>query len=142
MIEIEAPSSLSDLTALAYPSGIGMRAHFQAMMLQLAQSDTMTFRMDGQAKCIIGFWKLPEIKENELHFELWLVISADASEHMLALWKIMRRTLARLGETQPVRIRALVRKGHAPGERMARLLGFEKSDPWGAFHLWEWSSHG
>ncbi len=54
--------------------------------------------------------------------EAWFACRPAAAKYLRPLVRFMR---ARLTEVQPASVRCSVRPGHAPGERLARLLGFE-----------------
>ncbi len=55
--------------------------------------------------------------------EAWLIAGGAASSRIVQLVRVFRKILRRFGTgTDP--ILCTVRPGHAPGERLARLLGF------------------
>lgn len=140
MISVHSPASLHELSALAYPGGVGMPSHFRAMVLQLVVSDTVTIRLGDRALVVLGFWKLDPERQGEKLFELWFVVDPDAWRWAVPMVRLVRLTLQRLAESEPVRIRAHVREGHGPGQRLARLIGMRDAGRTANFEIWEWSN--
>jgi hypothetical protein len=60
-------------------------------------------------------------------FEAWFVCRPELSGDLLLFVRLARLTLAELPDDAIVMAR--VETGHAPGERLARLLGFELAAP-------------
>jgi hypothetical protein len=140
-LSILSPAPLSAVTALAFPGGRAPARHLQAMILQSAKSDTLAFAdAAGDVVMICGLWALSPLHEGERLFELWLLIDARALPHLPALRRLARLMLARVAESGPVRIRALVREGHRPGARMCRLLGMALVGVADGHECWEWSA--
>lgn len=140
MISVSSPATLHELSALAYPAGIGMPSHFRAMVLQLVVSDTVAIRHGDRVLVVLGFWKLEPEREAETLFELWFVVDPEAWRWAVPMVRLVRLTLQRLAETQAVRIRAHVREGHRPGQRLARLVGMKAAGSMAHFEIWEWSN--
>jgi len=92
----------------------------------------------GAVVMIVGLWQLAPLHEGERLFELWLQIDARALPHLPSLRRLARLMLARVAESGPVRIRALVRGGHSPGARMCRLLGMTFAGLSDGLESWEW----
>ena len=123
-LAIISPAPLHAVTALAFPSGRAPSRHLQAMLLQSVRSETMAFiTAQGEPVMVVGLWPLLPLREGERLFELWLLIEPPAVPHLPSLRRLARLMLSRVAESGPVRIRALVREGHAPGARMCRLVG-------------------
>lgn len=140
-LSIVSPAPFHAVSALAFPRGRAPRRHLQVMLLQAVRSETMAF-VDGTgaAVMVVGLWQLEPLQEGERFFELWLQIDARALPHLPSLRRLARLMLARVAESGPVRIRALVREGHRPGARMCRLLGMAFVGVFDGFEAWEWSA--
>lgn len=140
-LAIVSPAPLHAVTALAFPTGRAPSRHLQAMLLQSVRSETMAFVAEGgDVVMVVGLWPLSPLREGERLFELWLLIEPPAVPHLPALRRLARLMLARIAESGPVRIRALVRNGHAPGSRMCRLIGMAFVGVSDGFECWEWSA--
>ena len=140
-LAIVSPAPLDVVTGLAFPSGRAPARHLQAMILQVVRSETMAFlRADGDAVMVVGLWPHAPLHEGERFLELWLLIDRPALPHLPALRRFARLMLARVAESGPVRIRALVREGHEPGARMCRLLGMSFVGSETGFDCFEWSA--
>lgn len=140
-LSIVSPAPFHEVSRLAFPSGRAPARHLQVMLLQSVRSDTMAFVEEGGAAVmVVGLWQLAPLQEGERLFELWLQIDRRALPHLPSLRRLARLMLARVAESGPVRIRALVREGHAPGARMCRLLGMAFVGVFDGFEAWEWSA--
>lgn len=139
-LAIVSPAPLHAVTALAFPSGRAPSRHLQAMLLQAVRSETMAFADAVGAVVVVGLWPLSPLHEGERLFEMWLLIDRRALPHFPALRRLARLMLARIAESGPVRIRALVRSGHRPGGRMCRLVGMSFVGASDGFDCWEWSA--
>ncbi|MAA97413.1 MAG: hypothetical protein CMN87_18240 [Stappia sp.] len=69
--------------------------------------------------------------------EFCLTIRPAARPHMRALVRLAQLRLDAVAQTG-LRVKAHVRPGHAPGERMARMVGFvpDRSAPGWWIHVW------
>lgn len=140
-LSIVSPAPFHEVSRLAFPSGRAPARHVQIMLLQAVRSETMAFATPaGEVVMIVGFWQLAGLHEGERLFELWLLIDRRALPHLPALRRLARLMLARVAESGPVRIRALVREGHRPGARMCRLLGMAFVGIADGQECWEWSA--
>lgn len=140
-LAIVSPAPFHQVTRLAFPTGRAPARHLQIMLLQVARSESMAFvDQAGDAVMVVGLWQLAAQREGERFFELWLQIDRRALPHLPALRRLARLMLARVAESGPVRIRALVREGHRPGARMCRLLGMAFVGVFDGFEAWEWSA--
>jgi hypothetical protein len=140
-LAILSPAPFGCVSALAFPRGRGPARHLQVMLLQSIRSETMAFvDQAGVPVMVVGLWPLPALHEGERFFELWLLMERAALPHLPALRRLARLMLSRVAESGPVRIRALVREGHAPGGRMCRLVGMSFVDSCDGFDCWEWSA--
>ncbi|MCO5091987.1 hypothetical protein [Bosea sp. (in: a-proteobacteria)] len=140
-LAIVSPAPLHAVTALAFPSGRAPARHLQAMLLQSVRSETMAFvTAAGEVVMVVGLWPLAPLHEGERLLELWLLIEPPAVPHLPALRRLARLMLARIAQSGPVRIRALVREGHAPGARMCRLIGMSFVGAADGCECWEWSA--
>lgn len=140
-LAIVSPAPLDMATTLAFRSGRAPRRHLQAMILQVARSESMAFvDRRGVPVMVVGLWPWPPIHDGERLFELWLLIDRAALPHLPALRRLAGLMLARAAESGPVRIRALVREGHRPGARMCRLLGMQPAGAVDGLERWDWSA--
>jgi hypothetical protein len=140
-LSIVTPAPLHAITALAFPNGRAPARHLQAMILQSARSDTVAFAdAAGEIVMIAGFYPLAPLHDGERFFEMWLQITPPAVPHLPALRRLTRLTLARVAESGPVRVRALVAVGHRPGARLAAIVGMRLVGSEDGFECWEWSA--
>ena len=140
-LTIISPAPFHAVSQLAFPGGRAPARHLQIMLLQSVRSETMAFAdASGAVVMIVGLWQLAPLHEGERLFELWLQIDARALPHLPSLRRLARLMLARVAESGPVRIRALVREGHRPGARMCRLLGMAFVGTSDGHECWEWSA--
>lgn len=140
-LAIVQPAPLHMATALAFRSGRAPRKQLQAMILQVARSDTMAFvDRRGEAVMVVGLWPWPAIHDGERLFELWLLIDRAALPHLPELRRLARLMLARAAESGPVRIRALVAQGHRPGARMCALVGMRHAGTADGVEAWDWEA--
>jgi len=138
---IVQPAPLHMATALAFRSGRAPKRLLQAMILQVARSETVAFvDRHGAPVMVVGLWPWPPLHEGERLFELWLLIDHSALPHLPTLRRLARLMVARAAESGPVRIRALVAEGHRPGARMCRLLGMSFVGTSDGHQCWEWSA--
>jgi hypothetical protein len=140
-LAIVQPAPLDTAMRLAFRSGRAPRRHVQAMLMQVARSETMAFvDRHGEAVMVVGLWQWPPLNEGERFFELWLLIDHAALPHLPTLRRLARLMLARVAESGPVRIRALVAEGHRPGSRMCALVGMRHAGTSDGFEAWDWES--
>jgi hypothetical protein len=140
-LAILAPAPLDAITRLAFPSGRAHPRWLQAMLLQSVRSDTVAFALpSGEVVMVVGLWPLAPLHEGERLFELWLLIAPEGVPHLPALRRFARLTLSRAAQSGPVRVRALVVEGHAPGARMCRLVGMSPVGVRAGHECWEWSA--
>jgi hypothetical protein len=105
--------------------------------LEYAQSDVQLSALSAQIGggmawvtdfALFGLYILePANRKSDL--EAWFVCSSACSARMISHLRVMRGLLYLYKKH---RIRAAIRPGHRPGERMARICGFEPTDEY--FH--------
>jgi hypothetical protein len=140
MIEIVQPVPLDQAMRLVFPLGRAPRNLFRAMTMQLA-GEAYGFMKDGRLIMVFGLVPLQPEREGERLFEFWLLIGPEAVPHLWSLVKLARLTWRRVAQDQPVTLRALVRVGHEPGRRLARLVHMQPVGEADGLEIWEWS-HG
>jgi hypothetical protein len=140
MIAVETPAPLAPTLQLIFGDNRAPSRHHRAAVLQCSQHESHGFRVNQQLICAFGFWPLGQ--DNGRHYvEMWVAIGKAAVPHLKPLIRFARLALVRLGQDQAVTVRALVRRGHAPGQRLARLTGLVLAGEADGFELWEWP-HG
>ncbi|MCW2317467.1 hypothetical protein M2322_003026 [Rhodoblastus acidophilus] len=102
--------------------------------LQMARAKTYGFLVGGDLIVVMGFWPLADGRE-----EVFLLgrPACEVGPHMPLLARRARLILARRLQCGVVGFVGLVRIGHAPGSRLARIAGFAKAGEAGGFELWE-----
>lgn len=117
---------------------VGLKAPLgQALAYQLAEADVWGFAVGGRLLAVMGFFPIGTGAEVFL-------IGAPApvvAPHMVRLARAARLILLDKLHSGTVPLVGLVRLGHEPGRRLARLAGFAPGDgaPSG-FERWErWS---
>lgn len=111
--------------------------HVRTAMLQIARSDTEGWLLGDRLVAAAMFYPLPQAQPGERHFELAFACRPELRQHLVAFIHAAELTRARLASDGPVRVRALVRYGHRPGARLARLCGMSRTGHAGAFDVWE-----
>jgi hypothetical protein len=136
MITIRQPAPLGATVDLMFPGGIAPRKVLSAAILQVSAHESYGFEVGGRLICAFGFWPVGMERKRRV-LEFWLVIGAEAVPHLRGLTRLARLALQRLSQSEPVLVRALVRSGHAPGQRLARLAGLKQGRTVGGFERWE-----
>jgi hypothetical protein len=136
MITIRQPAPLGATVDLMFPGGIAPRKVLSAAILQVSAHESYGFEVGGRLICAFGFWPVGMERKRRV-LEFWLVIGAEAVPHLRGLTRLARLALQRLSQSEPVLVRALVRSGHAPGQRLARLAGLKQGRTVGGFEQWE-----
>lgn len=111
----------------------------RVMVHQLLDSFSVAVRDPGSGDLMAsaGFFDLaPEIPGEELS-EMWFVCRPELGRHLVSFVRLARLTCRVAADHGTVRLRAFVRAGHAPGGRLARLLGMERVATGGGFERWE-----
>lgn len=140
-MRVVTPAPLADVVAL-YTSAEGTikPLEFKAALLQAARSDTIGFIAGGDMIAAAILYPCePETPGEELR-ELAFACRPAAAGHLTAIIHAARLTRAALAETGAVRVRARVRMGHRPGQRLARLCRLRLVGTEGAFEVYEWAS--
>jgi hypothetical protein len=137
MIEIVRPAPLGDTLALAFRTGMAPRRHLQAMILQVVAQESFGFLHDGRLIMAFGVWPLEAEDPGERLVEFWLAIGAEAVPHLPTLVRLARLVFARLGQSEPVKLRAHVHAGHRPGQRLATLVGMRLIRIEQEIEIWE-----
>jgi hypothetical protein len=101
--------------------------------LQLARAKTYGFVVDGDLVAVMGFWPLGDGRE-----EVFLLgrPAGDIGPHMAILARRARLILARRLQSGSRGFVGLVRYGHEPGRRLARITGFARAGAAGGFEIW------
>jgi hypothetical protein len=136
MITIRQPAPLGATVDLMFPGGMAPRKTLSAAILQVSAHESYGFEVAGRLISAFGFWPIGHERKRRV-FEFWLVIGAEAVPHLRGLTRLARLALQRLSQSEPVLVRALVRSGHAPGQRLARLAGLKQGRTVGGFERWE-----
>jgi hypothetical protein len=139
MITIRQPAPLGATVDLMFPGGIAPRKVLSAAILQVSAHESYGFEVGGRLICAFGFWPIGMERRRRV-LEFWLVIGAEAVPHLRGLTRLARLALQRLSQSEPVLVRALVRSGHAPGQRLARLAGLKQGRTVGGFERWEFKN--
>ena len=69
--------------------------------------------------------------------EAWFVCGPHAADRLLEIVRWAQLTFSRLRQDGPIDIVAQVAAGHAPGQRLARLIGFELAAASAGFETWK-----
>lgn len=136
MILTRQPAPLDGTIRLMFPKGNAPRKLLQAALLQVTAHESYGFSVGDDLICAFGFWPVGDDDGVPVH-EFWLAIGQLAVPHLKALARLSRLALARLTQVEPVVVRALVRQGHAPGGRLARLAGLAFAGIVDGFEIWE-----
>lgn len=102
--------------------------------LQALASETVAILDHGQMVAVVGLLPLGEGAH-----EVWFAARPGFRRVLLPFVRQTRSTLAAAAQHGPVLVRALVRRDHEPGRRLARLTGFRPAGVEGDFELWEWT---
>lgn len=112
----------------------------RAAMLQAARAEALGYYSGDCLVAAVMLYPLdPERKGEDLR-ELVFCCRPEAARHVGAILRHGRLTASRLADTPNLRIRATVKAGHLPGQRLARLLGMAAAGVFGAIEHWEWTS--
>lgn len=105
---------------------VGLKPQLGAVAtLQLAACATYGLNDEsGQLLVVMGFWRMEDGRE-----EVFLVgrDAAELAPHLVALSRAARLIIAGRLHHGTVAMVGLVRHGHEPGRRLARLAGFDPS---------------
>lgn len=139
MLTTETPAPVWETLELARDVDASLKPiHRRAFVAQLLRSDTVAFRDGARLVATAGFTPLPpEIVGEELA-EIWFVCTPALGRHLWAFVRLARLTCSRVAQDGSVRIRAFVREGHAPGQRLAALCGLVRVAVHDGFERWEW----
>jgi hypothetical protein len=131
-VDVVSPAPF--LAARALFHGADKPRFAAAAALQLARAKTYGFVIDDALVAVMGFWPLGDGCE-----EVFLLgrPARDVGPHMAILARRARLILARRAHYGVHGFVGLVRSGHAPGARLARIAGFTRTGPAGGFDLWE-----
>jgi hypothetical protein len=132
-----SPAPLPDVLALYQATAPMKPVTASAAILQAARSDTIGWFAGDQMIAAALFYPLDPERPGEDLRELAFVCLPALSGHLPAFIRSARLTRARLGEDALVRIRAHVRLGHLPGQKLARLCGMVAVSVVGDFERWE-----
>ena len=127
-----SPASPDDCLQCASP----FRWLRKASLLMRAGGDSVSIRLPddagGELLAVAYLWPADDGWR-----EFCLAIRPLARPHIRALVRLAQLRLEAIAHTG-LRVRTHVRPGHAPGERMARLVGFvpDRAAPGWWVHLW------
>lgn len=140
MLHAIEPAPLADILRLAAPAGYLKPLQSRVLFLQAVMGATVAFADErGTVLVVIGMVPLPAERPGEELTELWFLCRPDIAPRLPGLVRLARLTLRRSAHGGVVRVRSFVRVGHAPGERLARLIGLLPAGRDGAFGRWEWT---
>lgn len=109
----------------------------KAAVLQLARSETVGYYAGAELVAAAMYYPLPPEQPGEDLRELAFVCRPSFRHYLIPFARHARSMRAALASNGPVRVRALVRRGHAPGRRLAVLCGLSWVCERGAFDVWE-----
>lgn len=109
----------------------------KAAVLQLARSETAAYYAGAELIAAAMYYPLPPEREGEILRELAFVCRPSFRHYLVPFIHHAHLTRSALASNGPVRVRALVRKGHKPGHRLAVLCGLSLVGERGAFDVWE-----
>jgi hypothetical protein len=133
-LALETPAPISETREL-YAALRPLKRHAsRTATLQLLRSETVGFRLEGRLVAVAGFYPLPDAPDGSEADEVWFHCRPELAAHMREFVRLSRLTLERASHHGAIRLRAFVRPGHRPGERLAVLCGLK---PVGA-GWWEW----
>jgi hypothetical protein len=145
MIRAITSPPLDDVLQLyADSAGLKPRIKVFAMrvaLLQSARSECLGYVDDaGRLVAAVMLYPLDPEKPDEDLRELVFCCRPEASAHIGAIVRHARLIASRLAQSDGLRIRATVKAGHLPGQRLARLIGMTAAG-FGAdgFEHWEWT---
>jgi len=140
MLSVISPAPMVETMALHRQDLRMRRLTAKVLILQLHKSETFGLVDEtGRLLATIGFLPLVPERDGEDLLELWFLCAPELGRHILRLARLARLTFRRMSDSGEVRIRALVRAGHAPGRRLAALCGMVLEGDEGGLERWEWS---
>jgi hypothetical protein len=142
---IEDPPLDDVLQLYADTAGLKPQLRTVAMrvaLLQSARSESLGYvDENGNLIAAVMLYPLDPERLGEDLRELVFCCRPEASRHICAIVRHARLIASRLADTPHLRIRATVKAGHQPGQRLARLIGMTGAGEFGAVEHWEWTPH-
>lgn len=139
MLAVSSPAPIIETLELVRDARQGLKPwQSKGMLLQLLGSLTVAFREGPDLVAAAGFFPLPPEESGEELAEIWLACRPELARNLTAFVKLARLTCLRASQDGTVRLRAFVREGHRPGQRLAVLVGLERVATRNGFELWEW----
>ncbi|OCC01834.1 hypothetical protein BA190_26850 [Labrys sp. WJW] len=125
-LTFETPAPLFETKALALATFATAKPRLgQAITVQIAECDSFGIRLDGDLVAALFFLELAQSDdEGRRLVEVALAVDPRGAPHMREGLAFARLIFARVLETGPVALQAMVRAGNPAGHRMARLMGF------------------
>lgn len=139
MLTVISPAPFGQVADLAFPLGRCPARQLQALLFQVTAAESYGFAVDGVVRLAVGFWPLLAEREGERLVECWCIAGPASLPSLHGLMRLCRLTFRRAAQSGPLRIRSLVRAGHRPGQRLARMAGMSFAGLAGDFEKWEWS---
>lgn len=134
-----SPAPIGEAMALYLDLMAPKPVNVRTAMLQLARSRREGFYAGGELIAVASYYPLPDETPGEALFELAFVCRPALARHLVSFIHLAHLTPRRLTNDGPVRVRALVRRGHLPGSRLARLCGMTMAGVTGGFERWEFA---
>ncbi len=142
LLKAVTPAPVIDVIDLYARHGVLRRLALKVAMVQVFKSETFAFyRADGLCLAVIGFCPI-EGAGGEDEFELWFVTRPEIEPSLVRFIRIARLTLRKVADTTGLRILAIVRQGHRPGQRLAKMVGLKRADILDGVEFWSWRSGG
>jgi hypothetical protein len=142
MMRIVSPAPLPDVLDLHAQVRPLKRDEFRAAMLQHARSESCGFYAGDKILAAFFLYPAPAERPGEDLRELAFACRPEFARHLVEFTRYGRAFAARLTaaarpDDPPLRIRATVRTGHRPGERLAALFGLRAVGTAGTFTRYE-----
>lgn len=140
MIRAVTDPPLADVAGLWAESGAVKPLQVKAARLQAVRSETLGWYAGGKIIAAACLYPLdPEIESEDLR-EIAFACLPEAARHLVPIMHSARLIASRLAHIEGLLIRARVRAGHRPGQRLAVLAGFHLAANEGGKEIWEWRS--
>ena len=133
-VTFENPAPIAEAVDLFFVDMPMKPIGLKTAILQLHKSESYGVRNDaGELVAAGGFYP-----EGPGRFEIWMVCSEELKPHILPAVRFTRLTLGKLAQSGPVTVTARVQTEHEPGQRLAKLCGFEFAYRHNGFEIWTW----